>query len=93
MIIVLNYKLGLFGIRQYGVEIMGHTRHPHLGVCLWLQRRSLSKPTWPGKWDSMVAGGLSVGHSVLDTALKEANEEASIPSHLLANLKAAGSVS
>nr|CAG4634800.1 EOG090X06MA [Alona affinis] len=83
----------LFGIRQYGVEINGYTRHPQLGICLWLQRRSFSKPTWPGKWDNMVAGGLSVGHSVLDTALKEADEEASIPPHLLLNLKSAGSVS
>ena len=84
---------GLFGIRQYGVDINGYTRHPQLGVCMWMQRRSRTKPTWPGKWDNMVGGGLSVGHSVLETALKEADEEASIPPHLLANLKAAGSVS
>nr|SVE75136.1 EOG090X06MA [Daphnia dolichocephala] len=83
----------LFGVRQYGVEINGYTHHPQLGMSLWLQRRALSKPTWPGKWDNMVAGGLSVGHSVLDTALKEAEEEASIPAHLLANLRSAGSVS
>ncbi|XP_057373390.1 uncharacterized protein LOC130694337 [Daphnia carinata] len=83
----------LFGVRQYGVEINGYTRHPQLGMSLWLQRRALTKPTWPGKWDNMVAGGLSVGHSVLDTALKEAEEEASIPAHLLANLRSAGSVS
>jgi 8-oxo-dGTP pyrophosphatase MutT (NUDIX family) len=44
-------------------------------------------------WDNMAAGGLSVGHSVLQTALKETMEEASIPPHLLVNLKAAGSVS
>jgi 8-oxo-dGTP pyrophosphatase MutT (NUDIX family) len=90
---VFLIRTGLFGVRQYGVEINGYTRHPQLGMSLWLQRRALSKPTWPGKWDNMVAGGLSVGHSVLDTALKEAEEEASIPAHLLANLRSAGSVS
>ena len=31
-------------------------------------------------------GGLWVSHSVLDTVLKEAEEEASIPAHFLANL-------
>nr|CAG4650170.1 EOG090X06MA [Sida crystallina] len=83
----------LFGIRQYGVDINGYTRMPKEGVCLWLQRRARSKPTWPGMWDNMAAGGLSVGHSVLETALKETVEEASVPPHLLINLQAAGSVS
>nr|CAG4645539.1 EOG090X06MA [Lynceus sp. MCZ IZ 141354] len=83
----------LFGIRQYGVDINGYTRHPTMGLCMWLQRRAKTKPTWPGKLDNMVGGGLSVGHSVLDTALKEAAEEASIPNHLLSKLQSVGSVS
>jgi len=41
----------------------------------------------------MVGGGLAVGYTVLETALKEAKEEASIPRTLLKNLKAAGTVS
>nr|CAG4640876.1 EOG090X06MA [Eulimnadia texana] len=83
----------LFGIRQYGVDIVGYTRCPKLGFSVWLQKRARTKPTWPGKWDNMVGGGLSVGHSVLETALKEAAEEASITPELLLNLKSAGSVS
>lgn len=85
--------IGLFGIRQYGVSINGYTKDPELGFCLWMQQRSRTKQTWPGKWDNIVSGGLSVGHSVFETALKEADEEASIPPHLLADMKAAGSVS
>lgn len=41
----------------------------------------------------MVSGGLSVGYGILETAIKEAEEEASIPLHLSKNLVSAGCVS
>lgn len=40
-----------------------------------------------------VGGGLSVGYSILETAFKEAEEEASITKELMTNMKSAGSVS
>ncbi|XP_057664778.1 uncharacterized protein LOC130899062 isoform X1 [Diorhabda carinulata] len=83
----------LFGIANYGVDINGYVRHPALGLCLWFQKRSSTKETWPGKWDNMVGGGLSVGHGILETAYKEAMEEASIPVELLKNVVSAGCVS
>lgn len=45
---------GLFGIRNYGVDINGYVMDPEKGLCIWLQRRSATKQTWPGKWDNMV---------------------------------------
>lgn len=39
----------LFGIRNYGVHINGFVRHPKDGLCVWLQQRSKTKQTWPGK--------------------------------------------
>jgi hypothetical protein len=39
-----------------------------------------------------VGGGLAVGYSILETAHKEAFEEASIPEEILRNLEPAGSV-
>lgn len=83
----------LFGVRKYGVDINGYVRHPTLGLCIWLQQRSNTKETWPGKWDNMVGGGLSVGFGIKETAIKEAAEEASIPSDLVKNLVSAGCVS
>ncbi|KAL0277884.1 UNVERIFIED_CONTAM: hypothetical protein PYX00_005007 [Menopon gallinae] len=83
----------LFGIRNYAVDINGYVKHPELGLCIWLQRRSTTKQTWPGKWDNMVSGGLSVGYGIMETAIKEAYEEASIPRSLMDNIKAVGSVS
>ncbi|KAJ8980767.1 hypothetical protein NQ317_016016 [Molorchus minor] len=83
----------LFGIRNYGVDINGYIKHPVKGLCLWFQKRSPTKQTWPGKWDHMVGGGLSVGHGILETAHKEAMEEASVSPHLLKDLISAGCVS
>lgn len=83
----------LFGIRNYGVDINGYVRHPTRGLCIWLQQRSDTKQTWPGKWDNMVGGVLSVGYGIKETAIKEAAEEASIPESLVKNLVSAGCVS
>ena len=38
----------LFGLRQYGIQINGIVRHSIRGDCLWLQRRSSTKQTYPG---------------------------------------------
>lgn len=83
----------LFGICNYGVDINGYVQHPKLGLCIWLQKRSATKQTWPGKWDNMVGGGLSVGHGIFETAYKEAMEEASIPLELMKKMVSAGCVS
>ena len=39
-----------------------------------------------------VAGGLASGQSVMDCAYKESEEEASVPEHILKNLKPCGTV-
>jgi len=83
----------LFGVRQYGVHITGYVRHSSMGLSIWMQRRSSTKQTWPGKLDSFVGGGLSEGLGVLETAVKEAAEEANVPEDLAVGMKAAGSVS
>lgn len=83
----------LFGIRNFGVEINGYIRCPNRGLCIWLQQRSATKQTWPNKWDNMVSGGVSVGHGIRETAIKEAAEEASIPESLGDKIVSAGCVS
>jgi 8-oxo-dGTP pyrophosphatase MutT (NUDIX family) len=83
----------LFGVRQYGVHINGFVRHSVQGLCLWLQRRSPNKQTWPNMMDNFVGGALADGVGVLETAVKEAAEEANVPPGLAAELQPAGSVS
>ena len=52
---ILSIYSGMFGLRQYGVDINGYVNDPEKGLCVWMQRRSVSKPTWPGKWDNFVS--------------------------------------
>ncbi|CAH2107472.1 unnamed protein product [Euphydryas editha] len=83
----------LFGIRNYGVSVNGYLYHPTKGLCIWLQQRSFTKQTWPGKWDCFVSGGLAVGFGILETCIKEVAEEASVVGELAQKLVSAGCVS
>ena len=55
--------------------------------------RSPNKPTWPNLMDNFVGGAVSEGLTVLDTAVKEAKEEAGVPLELAQHLQPAGLVS
>jgi len=83
----------IFGIRKYGVRINGYVRDAHGEMFVWLQRRAYDKPTYPGKIDGFVGGGLTEGRGVLETAIKEGEEEAGLTSLLAAGLKSVGCVS
>ena len=82
----------LFGVRVYGCQINGFVNHSSLGLCLWLQKRSMTQ-SWPGLRDNFVGGGLPAGMGVRENAIKEAGEEANVPQHLAAQMKQVGSVS
>ena len=83
----------LLGVRTFGIHINGFVNHPENGPSLWFQRRSDTKQTWPGMLDSFVGGGLSVGYGILETAIKESQEEANVPEEIALRMKPAGSVS
>ena len=53
------------------VHVWFYTTSP----ALLLQKRSLSKQTFPGFWDVSVAGHVSFGESILQAALREVKEE------------------
>jgi len=71
----------LFGTIGCGVHMNGITRRGG-ELCMWVGRRSLSKPTGPGKLDQMVAGGQPAGISLKDNLIKECAEEANIPAEI-----------
>lgn len=84
----------MFGLRQYGVDINGYVvSECGNEISIWMQRRSRNKPTWPGRLDNFVSGGLSDGHGIKETVVKEALEEANLPSSLAKNIRPAGCVS
>ena len=70
-----------FGILRYGVHLNGIVRkNGHLHM--WIARRSLDKPQFPGKLDHLAAGGIAANISARDTIIKECQEEANIPLRL-----------
>ncbi|KAK3871992.1 hypothetical protein Pcinc_022897 [Petrolisthes cinctipes] len=84
----------LLGVRAFGVHITGYTRSREDGrMRIWVQKRSLDKPTYPGMMDTMVGGGITAGLQPHQVMLKEAHEEAAVPEYLAKTARPAGSVS
>ena len=67
-----------FGVRGYGVHLNGLVKKPD-GIYIWIARRTRDKPFWPGMLDQMVAGGQPAGIGCMENVIKEAAEEANIP--------------
>ena len=78
--------IGLFGCRSFGCHINGI-----VGDKMWIARRSYQKPTYPGMLDNLVGGGLSKG-TPLECAVKECQEEASIPPAVASQVKNVGAI-
>lgn len=83
----------LFGIKRCGVHVNGYVKNIDGSHSLWIQKRSYTKPTWPGKLDNMVSGGFAVGMTILECVRKEAQEEASLTDDLLNSMIPVGTVS
>jgi len=90
--VVERAAVPLLGVKGYGVHVNGYVVDGG-SVKMWVGRRSLSKPTGPGKLDQMVAGGQPAGISLADNLLKECAEEAAIPEALAAKAVPVGTVS
>jgi len=76
-----------FGLTTHAVHLNGIT-----GERMWLARRSPTKQIDPGMLDNLVAGGISIGFSAETTLLKEAWEEAGIPTELARRAVSRGTV-
>jgi thiamine pyrophosphokinase len=70
--------LSPLGVISHGVHVNGRVRRPD-GLHLWVGWRSRDKSVAPGKLDNLIAGGIPSGLSPMQTLLKEAAEEASMP--------------
>lgn len=88
--------LVLLGVVTYGAHINGYvpaSKSKDGKMRLWIARRSLTKPTFPGKLDNTVAGGLGYPHGINETVVKECQEEAGLePSFVNLHLKPTGVV-
>ncbi|KAJ8769813.1 hypothetical protein K2173_007673 [Erythroxylum novogranatense] len=81
-----------FGIKAYGVHMNGFIERDGKKF-LWLGKRSQVKPTYPGRLDHLVAGGLPYGMSCGENITKECEEEAGIPRSLSVKAIPVGAVS
>lgn len=81
----------LFGVKSYGVHVNGFVRAAD-GLKMWIGRRAPNKRVAPNKLDHMVAGGLAHGYSVDETVVKEAAEEADVPSALARQARPVGAL-
>ncbi len=70
-----------FGVMAVGVHVNGLVRRP-AGLHVWIARRAANKLLDPSKLDHIVAGGVPAGLTPAETLVKEAEEEAAIPSSL-----------
>ncbi len=82
----------LLGTRRFGVSVNGLVRSAGR-LKMWVGKRAANKETEPGKLDHLVAGGQPFGLGVRENLIKEAWEEAGIPTELAARAVAVGAVS
>lgn len=82
--------VGHFGFAGAGVHMNGYVRRRDGRVQMWVARRSLHKPSWPGMLDQLVAGGQPATLGVRENLIKECWEEAAIPAELAAKARPAG---
>ena len=81
-----------FGVRGYGVHLNGVVEGDD-GLRVWVAKRSMTKPTGPGKLDHLVAGGQPYGLGVQENLINECAEEADLPAALARRAVPAGAVS
>lgn len=83
----------LFGINSYGVHMTAYVKTAE-GMKIWVPRRQPHKSTYGGMLDNTVAGGISFGETVLNSLIREAEEEASFSEELIRqHAKLCGTVS
>lgn len=80
-----------FGVTSLGVHLNGLVRDG-AKLSMWVSRRSATKATYPNELDNLCAGGISFGHGVFDTLVKECDEEASIPAALATRARPASAI-
>jgi adenylate kinase family enzyme/8-oxo-dGTP pyrophosphatase MutT (NUDIX family) len=87
-----------FGIPSFGVHVNGWARDPANPESarphsMWVAKRSLSKATYAGLLDQMVAGGQPSFMSFEENVRKECEEEASLPPDVIDRIRPTGAVS
>jgi thiamine pyrophosphokinase len=83
--------LPAFGVASQGVHLNGLVRRAD-GLHVWVGWRAKHKAVAPGQLDNLVAGGIPAGLTPVETLVKEAGEEASLPAALALAARPAGRI-
>ncbi|MGF1644117.1 MAG: DUF4743 domain-containing protein [Thiotrichales bacterium] len=78
-----------FGLPAHGIHVNGLVQTER-GLEMWVARRALDRPNFPGMLDHLAAGGQPANLSLRDNVAKECAEEAGIPSWLAAQAEFVG---
>ncbi len=82
------FEIDRGAVTEFGIANRGFHLNGLVGAGgdtrMWVARRALTKTTFPGRLDNMVAGGHPAGLSARENLLKECAEEAGIPAELAA---------
>jgi hypothetical protein len=81
----------MLGVKVFGVHLNGYVKGAR-SLRIWVGRRSLSRPTSPGKLDHLAAGGQPVGLSLRENLAKECAEEAGMPASLARKARPVGAL-
>jgi 8-oxo-dGTP pyrophosphatase MutT (NUDIX family) len=86
-------RVGLpaLGLPAFGVHVNGFVRRDG-ELFLWVAHRAMDRLVAPGKLDHLVAGGLPLDHSAIQTMIKEAEEEAGLSAEIAGRARPAGVV-
>lgn len=80
-------SMGLFGTTRYGVHMNAFIKcqdaSSKYDFRIWVPRRSATKSTYPSMLDNAVAGGLMTNEDPFECLIREADEEASLPGHVV----------
>lgn len=87
-----------FGVPSHGIHVNGYVRDPESLYnprphAVWVATRSLSKATYPGLLDQVVAGGQPSSMTITENMRKKCVNEASLPPEVVANVRPTGLVS
>lgn len=82
----------ILGVEGYGVFLNGYS-YVENELHMWIAKRSVTKKTYPGKYDVLVGGGVSGNMTPHETLLKESNEEAGIKKALVSEAMPVGTIS
>ncbi|KAH6856488.1 NUDIX hydrolase domain-like protein [Chaetomium sp. MPI-CAGE-AT-0009] len=92
---VERVAVGLFGFARYGIHMTAFVRRnddkSRYDFRIWVPKRAADKSTYPGMLDNTAAGGLATNEDPFECAVRESDEEASLPEdYLRKHLKETG---